>query len=104
MPHHDPYIGPLYWLWVFDPQDGKVHITHNEDRPAAQHVTHGEFASEVTHPAQVRGFAYKIQGGFRITDLDSKKVNDPNITERVRKALKDEQAKPEPHPRHHGMP
>lgn len=86
----ESYAGPIVWLWVFDPQTAKVTITHNEDRPPAEAVTHKELAPEATHPGRVQGYAYHIKGGFRITDDKHKAVTDPYITEHVRKALKAE--------------
>lgn len=87
---HGSYDGPIYHLWVFDPMNGQVTITHNEDRPRAQAFTHDDFATEVTHPNRVSGYAYKIQGGYRITDDEHRKVEDPHIIQQVRRALNQE--------------
>jgi len=85
------YDGPLYWLFCYNPMDASVTITHNEDRPRAEAVTHEDIAPEVVHPGRINGFAYKIQGGFRITDDRSRKIEDPFITSQVTKALKKEE-------------
>lgn len=102
---HEPYDGPIYWLWAFDPEDGHVVVEHNEGRSRSEAKTHDELAPEITHPARLNGFAYKIQGGYRITDEDHKKIDDPFVIKQVLTALKGEQShKPLPHIRHHGMP
>lgn len=93
----EPYDGPLYWLWTFDPQDGKVVITHNEDRHRAHAVTHQELAPEVTHPERLNGYAYKIRDGYRITTDEHRPVEDPFILKQVLTALKQENPKPLPH-------
>lgn len=81
--------GPVYWLWVFDPQTGRVTIDHNEDRSRADAITHAELSGHVTHPNKVCGYAYKIQNGFRITDIDHRPVEDPFITNNVIAAIKE---------------
>lgn len=102
---NEPYDGPIYWLWVFDPESGHVTIHHNEDSSRAEAKTHDEVAPEVTHPGRLNGYAYKIQGGYRITTDDHKKLEDPFVVKQVIAALKGEQPhKPLPHIRNHGMP
>lgn len=101
----EPYDGPLYWLFSFDPQDGHVVITQNDDRSRSEAVTHSELAPEITHPARLNGFAYKIRGGYRITDDESKKLTDQFVIKKVLAALKGQQpSKPLPHIRPHGFP
>jgi hypothetical protein len=101
----EPDDRPVYYLWTFDPVDGKIHIDHNEGRPAHAHVTHATLAPHVTHPERVHGYAYSIKGGWRITDADHKKVDDPFVIKRVLAALKQEHPPaPLPHVRYHGSP
>lgn len=101
----EPYDGPIYWLWSFDPTDGHVVVHSNDGAPRAQAKTHDELAPEITHPERLNGYAYKIQGGYRITTDDHKKLEDPYVVKAVLSALKGEQPKkPLPHIRHHGMP
>lgn len=88
---------PLYWLWVYDPQEDKVHVEHNEDRHRAEHVDHGHLAEKVSHPGRVHGYAYRIRGGFRITDWEHRAVDDPHIRELVRDTLGDKNAKSRTH-------
>lgn len=81
----EPDDRPLYYLWTFDPHEGVVHVDHNESKHPAQHITHDELAPHVKSP--VHGFAYSIQGGWRITDDDHKAVEDPYIIRKVEQAL-----------------
>jgi hypothetical protein len=93
-----PWKGPLYLLWVFDPQDDKVILEHNDDRPRAEAVTHDDMAVEVTHPSRINGYVYKIKGGWRITDDEHRPLTDPHVKAQVEKALRDKYPlKPLPH-------
>jgi hypothetical protein len=78
---------PIYYLWKFDPIEAKVHITHNEDRHSAEHVTHQSWATHITHPDHLKGYAYSIKGGWRITDDDHNEVKDPFVIRRILAAL-----------------
>jgi hypothetical protein len=96
---------PIYYLWTFDPTDGKVYLDHNENKHPADAVTHDELAPHVTHPETVHGFAYSIKGGWRITDDDHTAVEDPFILRRVESAIeKKEPSAPLPSIRYHGRP
>src|ERR1019366_5104391 len=98
----EPYIGPLYWLFSFDPQTAKVVLIHNEDTHPAHHKTHDEIAPEITHPNRVDGYAYKIRGGYRITDIEHRPVDDAFITKRVLTLLRGHTPKePLPHIPYH---
>lgn len=83
--------GPLYWLWVFDPQSGKVIVEHNHGKHRAEHIDHSHLAERVPHPDRTHGYAYKIQGGYRITDWEHRPLTDPFIHRAVRDALNDEE-------------
>lgn len=101
---HDPDSGPISWYWVYDPVDNVVHIDHNEGRHPAYRITHKDHHPEITHESSLRGFAFKIKGGWRIVDRASKEIDDPYITNMVVAALEGKpQSNPEPHPRYHGM-
>lgn len=96
---------PIYYLWKFDPVEAKVHITHNENRHPAEHVTHHSWATHLTHPDTIHGYAYSIKGGWRITDDDHNEVKDPFVVRRVLAALKEEHPPaPLPRIRYHGKP
>jgi len=88
LPKQEEYDGPIYWLWTFSPKSAKVTITHNDDRPRAHAMTHDDL--EPGDPERLKGYAYKIKGGYRITDDEHKKIVDPFIINQVLKALKDE--------------
>jgi hypothetical protein len=82
--------GPIYWLWVFDPQSGKVIAEHNDGRHRAETIDHTKLAERVPHPERVHGYAYKIAGGYRITDWDGHPVKDKYVLKQVAKALSDQ--------------
>lgn len=87
----EPLKGPIYWLFAFDPQNGVAHVEHNEGRPRANALTHTDLKQKV--PATpglepVLGYAYKIRGGYRLTDQDHNPIADPFVAQSVVKALK----------------
>jgi hypothetical protein len=86
----EPDTSPIYYLWVFDPVEDKVHVEHNEDRHRADHVDHGHLAEKVPHPERIHGYAYRINDGWRITDWEHRPVGDPHVKELVRKELRGE--------------
>jgi len=99
-----PDPGPIQHLWVYDPVENVVHITHNEGRHPAYRITHKDHHPEITHESSLRGFAFKIKGGWRIVDRASKELDDPYVTKRVVLAL---EGKPNsesmPHPFYHAL-
>ncbi len=102
---HDTWSGPVYWLWVYDPVANRVTVEDNEDRPRANHLTHEDIEPQATHEARMQGYAYKIKGGYRITDDQHTEVEDPYVVKLVVAALnKEKQTQPGPHPRYHGLP
>lgn len=103
--NRDPERGPIAYLWVYDPVDNAVHVAHNEGRHPALRITHKEHHPEITHESSLRGFAYKIKGGWRITDRDSKEVVDPYIVKLIVAQLEGRPAPtPQDHHRYHGLP
>lgn len=84
---------PQYYLWVFNPDTGKVRVEHNEDRHPALRLDHSDLAKSVPHPDRIHGYAYPLRhgGGFRITDWDHKPVKDPYIKRQVDLALQGRQ-------------
>ena len=89
---------PIYYLWVYDPQEDKVRVEHNEGKHRATKIDHGRLAEETPHPGRVHGYAYRIRGGYRITDWDHSPVSDPHIKVLVQDELA---GNSQPH-RHHG--
>ena len=91
---HETDDGPVYYLWVFDPHEDKVHLEHNHGRHPAQRIDHAGLAERVPHPDRIHGYAYKIVGGFRITDWEHRPVEDPHVRKLVELALKGEKHQP----------
>lgn len=83
----EPDERPVYYLWVFDPQEAKVHLEHNEGRHHAEHLSHRDLAARTAHPSRVHGYAYSIRGGWRVTDWEHHPVEDPFVLKQVKKAL-----------------
>lgn len=101
----EPDPGPLQWLWVYDPVDNVVHIAHNEGRHPAFRITHKDHHPEITHESALRGFAFKIKGGWRIVDRASKEIDDPYIVRLVVEKLEGKpDRQPQEHSRYHGLP
>jgi hypothetical protein len=82
------YDGPVYHLWAFDPVTAKVTIEDNESRHPAEGITHEDMRQSVYHPNAVFGYAYRIKGGWRITDEEHRPVTDPYIVNQVLRALR----------------
>lgn len=75
---------PSYYRWAFDPEDGNVELSHNyEDHPTKVRL-HKDFGPHLTE----RGYAYRIDGGWRVTDLKHGALSDPFIVSQVLRALK----------------
>jgi hypothetical protein len=101
----EPESGPLQWLWVYDPVENVVRIAHNEGRHPAYRITHKDHRPEVTHESSLRGFAFKIKGGWRVVDRASKEIDDPYIVRLVVEKLEGQpDRQPGEHPRYHGLP
>ena len=79
--------GPLYWVWVFDPQDAEVELYNEEDHPLDT-PGHSELAAKHPHPERLHGYAYRIVNGWRITDWEHKALEDPFVVGKVQEALK----------------
>lgn len=78
---------PLYYRWAFNPDDGTVTLDHNES-------THPAF---VQTPSAMRdsehsthGYAYRISGGWRLTDYEHNPVSDPFIVAQVVRTIRGE--------------
>lgn len=72
---------PFFHRWVYDPNQG-VMISHNLDSHPAFVKYHEELGPDLTG-----GFAYKIGNGWRITDRESKPLDDPYIVNQVVRRL-----------------
>jgi hypothetical protein len=98
--NHEPDPGPLQYLWLYSPVDNVVHIAHNEGRHPAYRITHKDHHPEITHESSLRGFAFKIKGGWRIVDRASKELDDPYIVKMVMSKL---ESKPNLTPPEHSL-
>jgi hypothetical protein len=81
-----PWKGPIYFYWVYLPDSSTVLLDHNNDRHRAYAITHGDLLPERTDA--LWGYAYKIKGGYRITNVEHKAV-DPWLKQTVFNALQD---------------
>ena len=86
----EPESGPVYWLWVYDPHEDKVHLEHNENRHRADAIDHSHLADRVSSSDRVHGFAYRIKGGYRITTWEHRPVSDAHVLKSVERALHNE--------------
>ncbi len=82
----EPIKGPHMYRWVFNPQDATVELNHNHDRP--RHKTEYLTDMAAKHPHEtVKGYAYRIKGGWRITDWEHKPLTDKYILKSVHTAI-----------------
>lgn len=96
---------PIYHLFVFDPESGKVKLDDNENASYADQVTHKDLAQDVHHPDKVQGYAYSIEGGWRITNDEHNEIKDPFIIKRVLQKLRGEYPEATlPHISYHRLP
>lgn len=96
---------PIGYLWVYDPDTTEVHLQDEKGDHPAHYPTHAEMAQHVTHDDRQQGYAWSIDGGWRIEDEFSKKITDPFLLKRIHEALRGEHpAPPLPHVRYHGDP
>lgn len=81
---------PLYYRWTYSPKDDKVHIRHNEMGHPVDIQTHSDIEDWLGEKGLIHGFAYKIKGGWRLTNDEHRAVDDPFISKQVIKALRDD--------------
>jgi len=78
---------PHRYLWTFSPRTGDVHIGHEWDGHPAHVTTHEDLAQRLGESNLYHGYAYPIDGGYRIFNYDLDSVGDPFITRKVVQAL-----------------
>jgi hypothetical protein len=101
----EPDDRPHEYLWVYDPQEDKIHLEQGHTDHPAHFPVHREMATQVTHPERQEGYAYSIVGGWRITDDMHKKIEDPHMLKLIRASLRGEHPAPAlPNIRYHGDP
>lgn len=86
----------LYRRWVFSPGTGSVELADNDGDPIDVRY-HTDIARELNEPNLVHGYAYRIGGGWRLLDWDSKPVTDPFVIASVMRQLKASEGDSEPH-------
>lgn len=67
----------IYHRWGYDPHDDSIHINERDD-------------------FDQNGYAYRINGGWRLTDREHDAVNDLYIVKKVMEALRGGEGAPEP--------
>ena len=80
---HIPEERSIYRRWGYDPYDDTVYINDRKDLDQS-------------------GYAYRIDGGWRLTDEEHDAVNDPYIIKKVMEALRGGADAPEPADYHFG--
>lgn len=83
---------PVYYAWVFDARDARVHLSDDHEKPRRDKDHHDGLAKKVNHhPGRVHGYAYRIRGGWRITDVEHKAV-DHFVAKQVVKSIEDHES------------
>lgn len=75
---------PLYYRWVFHPEDATVDIDHNGSKHPAYVDTQRHLPADKDSQ---HGYAYRIHGGWRLTDYEHNPVSDPFIVATVVQAI-----------------
>jgi hypothetical protein len=82
---------PVHYTWVFDPRTAEVHVSDDHAKERRHKTHHNELAEQAGHhPARVHGYAYRIRGGWRLTDWDHKAV-DRFVGKKVVEALNEKE-------------
>lgn len=63
---------PIYYMWVYSPTTGHVTLAHDEESSRANQEYHLELRERRHEEDLVHGYAYRIKGGWRITDWEHK--------------------------------
>lgn len=85
---------PLYYRWAFSPDSGETALAHNHEDHPAKVKGHGDLAGILNRPNLVHGFAYRVPGGWRLTDWDHQPVDDTFVVSRVLDALRGKHSTP----------
>jgi hypothetical protein len=78
---------PVYYRWAYSPTSDYVTLSHNREAPRHKRKYHDEMEDERDEHDITHGYAYRISGGWRITDWDNKTVEDPRIVRKLREEL-----------------
>lgn len=79
---------PLYYRWVLSPDTGDVELSSNQDDHPALVPYHEQLSGKINRPNLAHGYAYRIVGGYRITNWEHRPVEDPFIISQVKNALR----------------
>lgn len=86
---------PLYYRWTYDPDAQDVELVHNDEKRRSEAEYHLEVGQR-HGPHHQHGYAYRIKGGWRITDWEHKPEKDPNVKQRVIEAIRNREGTPLP--------
>lgn len=86
-------VRPPYYLFVYSPATGEVTIGHTLEAHPAEVPTHADLASELNEPGLLHGYAYRINNGWRLTDVDHRPITDAHAKVRVPEELSRIEAK-----------
>lgn len=89
---------PIYYRFIFKPSDGSVELSHNEDQHPAEVEYHEALRGRAGEPETYHGYAYRIGGGWRLTDWEHKPINDPYVKAQVLRELRQQEGPHNPHP------
>lgn len=81
-------VKTLYYSWLFFPKDASVELHHPGETDRANRKYHLEHNSD---PDTVHGYAYRIKGGWRVTDWEHKTC-DKYIANQVISAIERKEA------------
>jgi hypothetical protein len=82
---------PLYYRWVYSPSKGVSLGTNQDDHPALVKY-HRDLGGDINDTDLIHGYASALDGGWRITDLEHRPVEDPYIVQQVVRRLNHEDA------------
>ena len=88
---------PFYYRFVLRPSDGEVELAHNWESPADVVRYHSDLAAEQNEDGLYNGFAYRIKGGWRLTDWEHRPIDDPFVVAQVMRAIREQEGAHLPH-------
>lgn len=80
-------VRPPYYLFAYSPTSGEVAVGHTLEAQPAEVPTHDDLASQLNEPGLIHGYAYRIDNGWRVTDVDHRPIADPHAKVRVPEEL-----------------
>jgi hypothetical protein len=95
---------PVYYRWAMAPSSGEVYMAHNHEDHPSRVRTHGDLAAEISEANAPHGYAYRIDGGWRLLDYEHKPLTDPYVKNRVLNAIVRREGDPAPGPIEQAQP